>query len=373
MGMGWLCLEDMTAIPSPVPIFGPSPSVRFSMSHWFHFASQLSPADKKEWTRIDTKKAPPARFLHSAVITPEGNMCVPRCLCILLNTLLYSYRYIFGGNGEKGPLNDVWVYSCGISSCFWYVKHTLIQYITHIGKKKWKQVVTSGRGPSGRYGHAGVLAPNGASMFILGGYNKATSFERDIYQFHFGTYQTASQYILLIYVFRAETRKWVKWEVMGSIPEGSFYQSALFVDDQTLLSFGGRDLQSLYYNKLTTSNVFREVSIHTLIIRFLWAVVLSAPAEASDILDWTYLVPDEVLLHLFSYVGDAVSLCNVSAVCRRFWRGGGKYVPEWHSYICSHIGGMRLGKNYYYGSPLPSVWTVKLGDGRTSTMFVNRK
>ena len=234
-------------------------------------------------------------------------------------------------------------------------------------------MVTSGRGPSGRYGHAGVLAPNAASMFILGGYNKATSFERDIYQFHFGTHQPASHYILLIYVLRAETRKWVKWEVMGSIPEGSFYQSALFVDDQTLLSFGGRDLQSLYYNKLTTSNVFREVSIHTLIIRFLWAVVLSAPAEASDILDWTYLVPDEVLLHLFSYVGDAVSLCNVSAVCRRFWRGGGKYVPEWHSYICSHIGGMRLGKNYYYGSPLPSVWTVKLGDGRTSTMFVNRK
>lgn len=56
-------------------------------------------------------------------------------------------------------------------------------------------------------------------------------------------------------------------------------------------------------------------------------VVLASVTEAlgSDT-DYTYLVPDEVLLHLLSYLMDPVALCQVACVCKRY-----SYLTRIHS------------------------------------------
>src|SRR4051794_9919921 len=48
------------------------------------------------------------------------------------------------------------------------------------------------------------------------------------------------------------TREWTEWKAEGSMPSGSFYQAAVFVEGHNLISFGGRDLESENYNDAKT-------------------------------------------------------------------------------------------------------------------------
>lgn len=43
-------------------------------------------------------------------------------------------------------------------------------------------------------------------------------------------------------------------------------------------------------------------------------------------MDYTYFIPDEVLLHLFSYIQDHITLCHIACVCKRYGLIIGDYV-----------------------------------------------
>jgi len=142
-------------------------------------------------------------------------------------------------------------------------------------------------------------------MFIIGGYDKTTSFN-DVFEFNFEKYT------------------WLKWTTKGVLPNGSFYQTVI-LHGHKLLSFGGRDFQSQFFNDLKfallPSNVFLP--------------------EDTDIS--TYL-PDEVLLHLFSLIADPRSLCTASMVCKR-WHAIGEETVLWEPMAQKYAHNQLLYKN----------------------------
>jgi len=121
-----------------------------------------------------------------------------------------------------------------------------------IGKQRWEQIEVSD-GPSPRYGHAIEVAPDQQSMFVVGGYNKVKHFD-DIYQFHFGESLPLAKRTNpnITTYYNPADRKWTQWQVAGSAPGGSCYQSISFVDGRNLISFGGRDVNSDSYNDVKT-------------------------------------------------------------------------------------------------------------------------
>jgi len=120
--------------------------------------------------------------------------------------------------------------------------------------------------------------------------------------------------------------------VKGTAPSGTFYGSAIF-HGQKLLTFAGRDLQSQYYDELKLCKIILSLSLsqsiylslsspscltispHLIFVTVCLPTVGMAAEEDTDIAS---LIPDEVWLHLFSYIQDIKTLCMVSAVCKRF-------------------------------------------------------
>jgi hypothetical protein len=156
-----------------------------------------------------------------------------------------------------------------------------------------------------------------------------------------------------------ETNRWKQWEVRGTAPRGTVFHAATWIDDGvTLLSFGGRDGQAQFYDD-TKYRTWTTLRYSFSLARSLslslslscgaydeWPVVLSElemalpqPAKGKKEKaqegavgrlrrrhrgaiagpDLEALVPDEVLLLIFSFLGaDVTALCQAACTCRRF-------------------------------------------------------
>jgi hypothetical protein len=167
--------------------------------------------------------------------------------------------------------------------------------------------------PEARYGHVGLCDPTGERMVVIGGFDKTTAFT-DIWQFHF------------------EKRTWKKWKVRGTPPRGTVFHAAVFIDDTTLYTFGGRDGQSNFFDDskyLVVPQIKQRArkkgSNMTGKGSFFWE-------------DMESFMPDEVLLLILSYLhGEVTTVCQAACVCRRWnalvmenalWEEAVKAIPQ---------------------------------------------
>lgn len=87
-------------------------------------------ADINSWEKEKTLgNTPKSRYSHTAIVYQKVYLIKQRWKNILF---LIQCMYIFGGNGDKQPLNDVQQYD--------------------FGSKTWAKIKPKGKTPEGRYG-----------------------------------------------------------------------------------------------------------------------------------------------------------------------------------------------------------------------------
>jgi len=98
---------------------------------------------RSEWAQLKLAGAPPKREGHSATVTAAGEMVV------------------FGGYNGKF-LNDVHVLNLTVGDS---------ANASGDAALGWRQVEATGEAPAGRDGHTAVLAPDGATLLVFGGFD----------------------------------------------------------------------------------------------------------------------------------------------------------------------------------------------------------
>src|SRR5690606_12688605 len=136
-----------------------------------------------QWSAMKTLHAPPKRSGHSAV-------------------LFQKEMYIFGGDENSTPMNDMWSFHCV--------------------NKTWKKITANGDIPCARFAHSAVVCDE--QMFVFGGYDGVDELN-DMYSYNF------------------ESKRWRMITCLTSPSKRSYHASVL--TNQGLYLIGGEGYETL--------------------------------------------------------------------------------------------------------------------------------
>ncbi|KAL6059648.1 rho-related GTP-binding protein RhoG-like [Balamuthia mandrillaris] len=230
----------------------------------------------KEKAKDGKALVPVARMYHTAV-TYEGRM------------------FVFGGQGSgKQALSDLWEWNP--MTARWTCLHE--GSIHHHHNKRAKGLRGNKHQPGGRWGHAAVVDDAEGVMLVGGGENSEGVFG-DLWQFSFQqrvwTRVNNCDRQLATTEKKARKKKTLKKGKVRVPPARSFHSMSRMADHK-LLWLGGMDGEGKACNEL-------------------WEVQIRRSEE--DV-PWGRILPDEVVLHIFSFLAGAKDLNSVRQVCRHW-------------------------------------------------------